>query len=441
MFALQPELHPEGPAAGSISEPTGNDFRAGAPAARGSEPASSVPPTAPLLPSEPQKLVCLQQLRETAGGVKEALKALRAIPIGTMYTVMINPRVEALTEWDRAVLEMVLHDAMKTLHGKALKMFNGQVFTLRRNKSQTGPKVQLQHIVHHYSSRAPADPKTVKRRTQAFKNAAVLHLGDNPLVRDAILRRLSATDRSNLLGSLSGLTPIKKLNAESELSVYIQIGLNQWQIRALRSAFKGFGVVGLSTRTELDAVRKNKVDDGLYTTGMVELYPQGVKVRSDVILRGRGAEYNHLLKRFPFLSVVDLPAFIAKSVMDLDRTGDFVLHPYQSKDEYVLLWGGDKGGKSTKFGFINTHQMSANSGKNFQLVHMFDTAPDSYHNLMRTLGTTVEPSMRALFHSSIVRIQMGDGNNKQCGAAVVPTSLTSLFPTPFAVLSGGASQL
>ena len=62
------------------------------------------------------------------------------------------------------------------------------------------------------------------------------------------------------------------------------------------------------------------------------------------------------------------------------RARTYFSHAWQKYDEWEVLYAGDMGAQSTKFGFFNTRQVKFNTGQNFSIICNKEKAPDSVDN-------------------------------------------------------------
>ena len=69
----------------------------------------------------------------------------------------------------------------------------------------------------------------------------------------------------------------------------------------------------------------------------------------------------------PYLCVNNLPESVLSILLQSDRDGTYHRHDYQKSDSYEVLWAGDMGANSTKFGFFNTREQKINSGQKLQI--------------------------------------------------------------------------
>ena len=65
---------------------------------------------------------------------------------------------------------------------------------------------------------------------------------------------------------------------------------------------------------------------------------------------------------------------------DLDSSGSFQQKQYHKDGEYMLVFGGDTGGRYFKFGCFITHQEKANKGVNFKILFMVEKFKESWQN-------------------------------------------------------------
>ena len=102
----------------------------------------------------------------------------------------------------------------------------------------------------------------------------------------------------------------------------------------------------------------------------------------------------------------NLPESVLKILIQCDRDGTYYRHDFQPFDSWDILWAGDMGAKSTKFGFFNTRQHKFLTGQNLHICSMFDEAPDSQENVSSVFSNQVGVGFFELKNSSIVRLRM-----------------------------------
>ena len=82
----------------------------------------------------------------------------------------------------------------------------------------------------------------------------------------------------------------------------------------------------------------------------------------------------------PYLSMTNIPESVLSILVEGDHSQTHHRHPWMSHDTWDLLWAGDKGASSMKFGFFNTRQLKFLSGTKLNICSMFEQAPDSPDN-------------------------------------------------------------
>ena len=131
----------------------------------------------------------------------------------------------------------------------------------------------------------------------------------------------------------------------------------------------------------------------------------------------------------PFLCVSNLPEAVLSVLIDCDREETYVRHPYQSPNEWDLLWAGDMGASSTKFGFFNCRRRKFNAGQHLNLCSMFVQAPDSRKNLDKVLSSDIAPGLQAVKSSCILRVR--NRCKKMYAGALIPLAVPCLIPSFF----------
>ena len=74
----------------------------------------------------------------------------------------------------------------------------------------------------------------------------------------------------------------------------------------------------------------------------------------------------------PYLCLNNLPESVLSILLQSDRDGTYHRHDYQKNDSYEVLWAGDMGANSTKFGFFNTREQKFNSGQKLRICCMLN---------------------------------------------------------------------
>ena len=64
----------------------------------------------------------------------------------------------------------------------------------------------------------------------------------------------------------------------------------------------------------------------------------------------------------------DVPRGVLAVLLESDRARTYFRHAWQKYDEWEVLYAGDMGAQSTKFGFFNTRQVKFNTGQNFSII-------------------------------------------------------------------------
>ena len=122
----------------------------------------------------------------------------------------------------------------------------------------------------------------------------------------------------------------------------------------------------------------------------------------------------------------NLPESVLKILIQCDRDRTYYHHDFQPFDSWDILWAGDMGAKSTKFGFFNTRQHKFLTGQNLHICSMFDEAPDSQENVSSVFSNQVGVGFSELKNSSIVRLRML--KSQKFAGALVQTKFPVVIP-------------
>ena len=98
---------------------------------------------------------------------------------------------------------------------------------------------------------------------------------------------------------------------------------------------------------------------------------------------------------------------------------------------YKVLFAGDSGAESTKFGFFNTRQQNFNTGQHFCIAHLVEKAPDSTENLGLCYEEEIAPECTKLRSSSILRVLSVIGGVRKVAVAIIQTQFPLLLPCVF----------
>ena len=128
----------------------------------------------------------------------------------------------------------------------------------------------------------------------------------------------------------------------------------------------------------------------------------------------------------PYLCMKNLPESVLKILIQCDRDGTYYRHDFQPFDSWDILWAGDMGAKSTKFGFFNTRQHKFLTGQNLHICSMSDEAPDSQENVSSVFSNQVGVGFSELKNSSIVRLRML--KSQKFAGALVQTKFPVVIP-------------
>lgn len=144
--------------------------------------------------------------------------------------------------------------------------------------------------------------------------------------------------------------------------------------------------------------------------------------------------------KVPYIALKDPVKGMGLYFVQSDREGVYMRQKWQRADQRVLLWGIDKGGKNpptTKFGYIDTHKSTYNTGLQFKILHSFERAPDTYQN-MALAYKDLAPVVSDLHESFVFRMR-NKLQRKFC-AAVVHGTTHVLIPTMFMVRTTDISE-
>ena len=86
-----------------------------------------------------------------------------------------------------------------------------------------------------------------------------------------------------------------------------------------------------------------------------------------------------------FMAVKSFDAALAWIVADMDSRRTYRSFEFHKSSEFLILIGGDTGGRHFKFVFLSTHQEHANSGDNCNIWFMGEKFKETYRNLQRAL--------------------------------------------------------
>ena len=120
-------------------------------------------------------------------------------------------------------------------------------------------------------------------------------------------------------------------------------------MKAYKTLMKGCNVELFEPFHKVAAHKKtlHKVD---YDVGLIELNKHK---KEDKELAGVAPTEK---VEVPYLCMKNLPESVLKILIQCDRDGTYYRHDFQPFDSWDILWAGDMGAKSTKFGFFNTCQ-------------------------------------------------------------------------------------
>jgi len=223
----------------------------------------------------------------------------------------------------------------------------------------------------------------------------------------AALGRRSAVEFHTACQNL-GLALRKRMTGKEGLAVMSELGLSYTQYKLLNSILidnQGAPVLAPEklVRRELDLL--GALDLSVSKAKMVDVHGEEVEVtmaRVDsffaAVEKTVGELYagNQIRKDLDYIPVDGTPDYTPSDT------------PSPFRHSLVLKLMGDKGGGSTKFGFVLVNAKEANSPKRFCMLCEYDGL-DSYENLEAAVFEHFRPEMEALKDMKIVLFKSGPG--------------------------------
>ena len=127
----------------------------------------------------------------------------------------------------------------------------------------------------------------------------------------------------------------------------------------------------------------------------------------------------------PYLCMTNIPESVLSILVEGDRSQTHYRHPWMSHDTWDLLWAGDMGASSTKFGFFNTRQLKFLSGTKLNICSMFEQPPDSPENMTTVYSQQIAPGIAEFKDKCSVRVQVM--SKSKFAGALVPFKIPILI--------------
>ena len=96
-------------------------------------------------------------------------------------------------------------------------------------------------------------------------------------------------------------------------------------------------------------------------------------------------EDSNVMSEVCYMTVKSFDEALAWIAADMDRRKSYRFFKFHKIGEFLILMGGDTGGRHFKFVFICTHQENANSGDNCNIWVMCEKFKETYRNLAQVL--------------------------------------------------------
>ena len=242
-------------------------------------------------------------------------------------------------------------------------------------------------------------------------------------VQDAMLclsphKQMSGTNKKKCY--LCRQRPVAKLSVQAEAAFYRKHHISTKVAQAYRRLTNGLGAQVFHPFNKVYEEQK-RLKGTHYLTGLVELNKSKKSENSE-----EGAVQKLTV---PYLCVSNLSHAVLQKLLQSDREGSYFRHKFQKANTWEVLFAGDAGADSTKFGFFNTREEKFNTGQNFCVAHMVEKAPDTQENLRTCYANHIAPEFVELQNSSIVRVR--SQCQKKVAGAIIKTRFPFAIPTLF----------
>ena len=211
-----------------------------------------------------------------------------------------------------------------------------------------------------------------------------------PHIIDNLLVNKNDAGKQDVLFSRAPKHIAKKLNTITSAAAEVNI-----------RPFEASTLAALEEKLGLSYRQSTMLRYFLKAQGAGELFGPGCsekKVREAKRVAGNSIEYkvgtvnvfnnngnSNVTTEVCFMAVKCVDAALACIVADMDIRGTYRSFEFHKSSEFLILIGGDTGGRHFKFVFLSTHQEHANSGDNCNIWFMCEKFKETYRNLQRAL--------------------------------------------------------
>ena len=272
-------------------------------------------------------------------------------------------------------------------------------------------KVTRGYYFQHIEVISTASPKrtTSWKVTQTLKSVENLMCSQSKEVKDNSKRCCLCKKR-----------PVVKLSVAAEAAFYRKYLVSNKVAQAYKRLTKGLGADCFQPFHKVYE-QQRKLKETNFETGLVELN------KSKKIENCNDGPAQKIT--VPYLCVSSLPRAVLHKLLQSDKEFSYFRHNYQKHDEWEVLFGGDSGAESTKFGFFNTRQEKFNTGQNFCVAHMVEKVPDTPENMRICYENHISPEFVKLQSTSILRIR--SKREGKVAGALIESRFPFLIPTVF----------